>query len=164
MSQNPFLPGCSPAQTFPFYFHVRGGMYGPRPRRRAGAPRSSSANLTNGNITGGPFHSKELSFFSKKQRAYRTRKRTGCGVHPPVFRAGNAGTAGGNGLRKGNREAPSKTHIRRTKRVRYKEDGTTYRSGNIPERTETGGRTTVQGPRRFCRKRKKPLLFSGFSL
>lgn len=61
-------------------------------------------------------------------------------------------------------ESASKTHIRRTKRVRYKEDGTTYRSGNIPERTETGGRTTVQGPRRFCRKRKKPLLFSGFSL
>ena len=117
MSTNPLRRGCSPAQTFPFSTSAA-GLHGPPPRRRAGAPRSSSANLMNGNITDEPFRSQEPAFLSKTP-GISYKETNGIGQHAPyLFHAGNAIPEPNNGKTAGKR--PEKMHIRRSKQIRHK--------------------------------------------
>ena len=153
MSTNPLRRGCSPAQTFPFSTSAA-GLHGPPPRRRAGAPRSSSANLMNGNITDEPFRSQEPAFLSKTP-GISYKETNGIGQHAPyLFHAGNAIPPCRRNPERTMEKQPENVLKKRTSAARNRYDtreSTTCRDGHTPERTGTDGRTTTHTRRGFRR-------------
>lgn len=153
MSTNPLRRGCSPAQTFPFSTSAA-GLHGPPPRRRAGAPRSSSANLMNGNITDEPFRSQEPAFLSKTP-GISYKETNGIGQHAPyLFHAGNAIPPCRRNPERTMEKQPE--NVLKNAHPPLETDTTQGRArpagtDTPPERTGTDGRTTTHTRRGFRR-------------